>query len=191
MLSFEFETLQSAARSSENNVLRVVRCIKDLGSTVLGVHRGWWHAALQLRITPMPLPLTWAIHGHLSPRSRDQDGSPGARMSNNLIAKASVGLDLERRPCREKNTTVTRRPWTQLFVFVVLDGLSGVISMFASIYCYGAQNGVYGASNIATVPQRCAPLFVRFVSFLPRFTTRSACSGSRSRHLSLDINAST
>lgn len=82
-----------------------------------------------------------------------------------LLPRLQLGL-LERRPSREKNTTVTRRPWTQLFVFVVLDGLSGVISMFASIYCYGAQNGVYGASNIAAVPQRCAPLFCAICVFL-------------------------
>jgi hypothetical protein len=41
--------------------------------------------------------------------------------------------------------------WLLNSVFVpgVLNGLSGVISSFASIY--GAQNGVYGASSIATL----------------------------------------
>jgi hypothetical protein len=36
-----------------------------------------------------------------------------------------------------------------IFVPGMLNGLSGVISTFASIY--GAQNGVYGASSIATL----------------------------------------
>ncbi|KAI0001112.1 hypothetical protein BJV77DRAFT_972546 [Russula vinacea] len=36
-----------------------------------------------------------------------------------------------------------------IFVPGTLNGLSGVISTFASIY--GAQNGVYGASSIATL----------------------------------------
>lgn len=36
-----------------------------------------------------------------------------------------------------------------IFIPGTLNGLSGVISTFASIY--GAQNGVYGASSIATL----------------------------------------